>query len=212
MPAAGVRSHSIPKLYFSSQQQILSETCRHLEKQRGKIKVKVNYRDEPKVRSGVDLSWLNYHFNFIPWQLQHLPLNWWKERHVVCSELTFSSKRVGAGLRFDESALFCISFLQMYSQWLTPALTLHSNGPKPARNRCDTNKWQQRSLWFPLFFKSSLLFRRRIFYKNYFNVIKTNNDFIFRYLYTYIFIYINNCTVIMLQHNLLRWRNQLLFI
>lgn len=98
------------------------------------IKVKVNYRDGPKVRSGVDLSWLNYHFNFIPWQLQHLLLNWWKERHVVCSQLTFPSKRVGAGLRSDESAPFCNSFLQMYGRWLAPALTLHPNKFKPALN------------------------------------------------------------------------------
>lgn len=38
----------IPKLLFLL--STLSETCRHLEKQRGKIKVKVNYRDEPKVK------------------------------------------------------------------------------------------------------------------------------------------------------------------
>lgn len=40
----------------------------------------------------VDLFWVNYHFNFIPWQLQHLPLNWWKANRIVCSDLTFSSK------------------------------------------------------------------------------------------------------------------------
>lgn len=40
----------------------------------------------------VDLFWTNYHFNFILWQLQHLPLNWWKANRIVCSDLTFSSK------------------------------------------------------------------------------------------------------------------------
>lgn len=105
-----------------------------------KIKVKVNDSNSLKVRSWVDLSWLNYHFNFIPWQLQHLPLNWWKERHAVCSELTFSSKRAGAGLHSDESALCCNSFLQTYGRWLTPALTLYSSKLQPALNcSCDTD-------------------------------------------------------------------------
>lgn len=41
----------------------------------GGKKLNVSYRDEVKVKRRVDLFWVNYHFNFIPWQLQHLPLN-----------------------------------------------------------------------------------------------------------------------------------------
>lgn len=33
---------------------------------------------------------VNYGFNFFRWQLQHLPLNWWTEKHIVCTDLTFS--------------------------------------------------------------------------------------------------------------------------
>lgn len=58
----------------------------------GEKKVNVNYRDGVKVKRRVDLFWVNYRFNFIPWQLQHLPLNWWKANHIVCSDLTFSLK------------------------------------------------------------------------------------------------------------------------
>lgn len=60
------------------------------EKRRKKLNV--NYRDMVKVKRRLDLFWVNYHFNFIPWQLQHLPLNWWKANRIVCSDLTFSSK------------------------------------------------------------------------------------------------------------------------
>lgn len=57
---------------------------------RRKIKLNVNYRDEVKVKRRADLFWVNYHFNFIRWQLQHLPLNWWNGSRIVCSDLTFS--------------------------------------------------------------------------------------------------------------------------
>lgn len=57
---------------------------------RRKIKLNVNYRDEVKVKRRADLFWVNYHFNFIRWQLQHLPLNWWNGNRIVCSDLTFS--------------------------------------------------------------------------------------------------------------------------
>lgn len=57
---------------------------------RSKIKLDVNCRDEVKVKRRPDLFWVNYHFNFIPWQLKRLPLNWWNGKHIVCSDLTFS--------------------------------------------------------------------------------------------------------------------------
>lgn len=51
-------------------------------------KLNVNNKD----KETACLFWVNYHFNLILWQLQRLPLNWWKANHIVCSDLTFSSK------------------------------------------------------------------------------------------------------------------------
>lgn len=151
LPAAGVRSHSNPpNFYFSSQQQILSETCRHLEKQRGKIKVKVNYREgaQGKEAQLICLGWT-------------ITLILSRGSFSICLSIDERSATlfvqswhlVPKGLE-QASALMnllspVIPSCEMYGRWLTPALTLHPNEVKPALNcSCDTNKWRQRSLWF----------------------------------------------------------------